>query len=215
MSAHIEMPAAARREFEKTVLPLYNNLYGAAMRLTRNPEEAEDLVQDSLVRAFRFWSSFQPGTNIKAWMFTIVRNTFITGYHRRGRKRHFERDVTSQMTAIGASVALANSNSHPPGPEEAVSAGVTQLRVREALDQLPSDYRLAITLADFEGLSYKEIADYMECPLGTVMSRIYRGRRILHKLLHDHASEIGFVRDGDTEPGNRASTRMTERSASA
>jgi RNA polymerase sigma-70 factor (ECF subfamily) len=207
--------AASRREFEATAIPLYNNMYGAAMRLTRDPAEAEDLVQDSMVRAFRFWSTFQQGTNIKAWMFTILRNTFINGYHKRGRKRDFQNDVTSQMCSLGPTVAVANSSSQPPGPEEAVSAEVTQLRVREALDSLPPDYRLAVTLADFEGLSYKEIAVFMECPIGTVMSRIFRGRKILHGLLHEHASELGMLRDGDTEPGKRTSTRMTGRSASA
>lgn len=207
------MNAAERREFEATVLPLINNLYGAAMRLTRDPAEAEDLVQDSLVRAFRFWSTFQQGTNIKAWMFTIQRNTFINGYHRRGRKRDFESDVTSQMRSIGPTIALANSTSQPPGPEEAVSAEITQMRVREALDSLPPDFRMAVTLCDFEGLSYKDVAEIMECPIGTVMSRIYRGRKILHKLLHEHARELGIVRDDDTEPGKRPSTRMTERSA--
>jgi RNA polymerase sigma-70 factor (ECF subfamily) len=205
--------AAKRRGFEATALPLYNNLYGAAMRLTRDPAEAEDLMQDTMVRAFRFWDSFQQGTNIKAWMFTILRNTFINGYHKRGRKRDFESDVTSQMHSLGPTVAVANSSSQPPGPEEAVSAEVTQMRVREALDSLPPDYRMAVTLCDFEGLSYKDVAEIMECPIGTVMSRIYRGRKILHKLLHEHALDLGLVRDGDTEPGNRPSTRVTERSA--
>jgi RNA polymerase sigma-70 factor (ECF subfamily) len=201
------MEAAARREFEATALPLINNLYGAAMRLTRDPAEAEDLVQDSMVRAFRFWSTFQQGTNIKAWMFTILRNTFINGYHRRGRKRDFQNDVNSQMRSLGPTVALANSTSQPPGPEEAVSSEITQMRIREALDSLPPDYRLAVTLADLEGLSYKEIAEVMECPIGTVMSRIYRGRKILHKLLYEHAREIGMVAEGAPPAGERESTR--------
>jgi RNA polymerase sigma-70 factor (ECF subfamily) len=187
------MNAAERREFEAAAVPLYTNLYGAAMRLTRDPSEAEDLVQDTMVRAYRFWNTFQQGTNIKAWMFTILRNTFINGYHRRGRKRDFQNDVSAQMHSIGPRVAVANSSSSPPGPEEAVSAEVTQMRIRDAMDSLPPDYRLAVTLADLEGLSYKEIAEIMDCPIGTVMSRIYRGRKILHKLLLDHATEIGMV----------------------
>lgn len=188
-----QMTAAERREFNATALPLYANLYGAAMRLTRDPAEAEDLVQDTIVRAMRFWNTFEQGTNIKAWMFTILRNTFINGYHRRGRKRDFQNDVNSQLRSLGPTVALANSTSQPPGPEEAVSAEVTQMRIREALDSLPPDYRLAVTLADLEGLHYKEIAEIMECPIGTVMSRIYRGRKILHKLLLDHARSLGMV----------------------
>jgi len=197
------MEAAARREFEQTALPLLDNLYGAAVRLTRDPAEAEDLVQDSMVRAFRFWDSFKPGTNIKAWMFTILRNTFINGYHRRGRKRSFESRVKSQMRSVGPTVAVAHSTSQPPGPEEAVSANITSERIKQALDSLPPDYRLAVTLADLEGLSYKEIAEVMDCPVGTVMSRIYRGRKALHKLLYDHAREIGIVDEDDPPPGQR------------
>lgn len=196
------MEAAARHEFERTALPLLDNLYGAAMRLTRDPAEAEDLVQDSMVRAYRFWDTFQRGTNIKAWLFTILRNTFINGYHRRGRARSFQSDVDAQMQALGPAVAVANSTSQPPGPEEVVSGQITLVRIREALDALPPDYRLAVTLADLEGLSYKEIADIMQCPIGTVMSRIYRGRKALHKLLYEHAREIGIVDESASESGS-------------
>jgi RNA polymerase sigma-70 factor (ECF subfamily) len=197
------MEAAARREFEQSALPLLDNLYGAAMRLTRDPAEAEDLVQDSMVRAFRFWDTFKQGTNIKAWLFTILRNTFINGYHRRGRKKSFQNDVSAQVRSLGPAVAVAHSTSQPPGPEEAVSMQITSARIREALESLPPDYRLAVTLADLEGLSYKEIAEVMDCPIGTVMSRIYRGRKNLHKLLYDHAREIGMVNEDDPPAGKR------------
>jgi RNA polymerase sigma-70 factor, ECF subfamily len=211
------MEAAARREFEQTALPLLDNLYGAAMRLTRDPAEAEDLVQDSMVRAYRFWDSFKQGTNIKAWLFTILRNTFINGYHRRGRTRSFHSDVNAQMRSLGPTVALANSTSQPPGPEEALSTQITTARIREALDSLPPDYRVAVTLADLEGLSYKEIAEVMDCPIGTVMSRIYRGRKTLHKLLYEHAREIGIVDDGDPPAGERETkyTRIKKRPGQA
>ena len=209
-----EMEAAARREFEETALPLIDNLYGAAMRLTRDRNEAEDLVQDSMVRAFRFWNTFQRGTNIKAWMFTILRNTFITGYHRRNRRSAMQTDVSSQMRSLGPTVAVANSTSEPPGPEEVVSSELTQTKIREALDSLPPDYRLAVTLADLAGLSYKEIAEVMDCPIGTVMSRIYRGRKILYKLLYDHAREIGMVDEDDAPAKERPSTRRGSSKAS-
>ncbi len=211
-SSRDPMEVAARQEFERTALPLLDNLYGAAMRLTRDPAEAEDLVQDSMVRAYRFWDTFQRGTNIKAWLFTILRNTFINGYHRRGRARSFQSDVNAQMASLGPAVAVANSTSHPPGPEEVVSKQVTNERIREALDSLPSDYRLAVTLADLEGMSYKEIADIMECPIGTVMSRIYRGRKLLHKLLYEHAREIGIVDEHDPPAGERETERARKRS---
>lgn len=187
------METAARREFERTALPLLDNLYGAAMRLTRDPAQAEDLVQDTMVRAYRFWSSFKPGTNIKAWMFTILRNTFINGYHKRVRARKLATEVKANMKPLGAGAATANSFSAPPGPEEMVSAQMTRARIMEALESLPRDYRMAVMLADLEGLAYKEIAEIMDCPIGTVMSRIYRGRKLMHKLLFDHAVEQGLV----------------------
>lgn len=187
------METADRREFERTALPLLDNLYGAAMRLTRNPTEAEDLVQDTMVRAYRFWSSFKTGTNIKAWMFTILRNTFINGYHKKKRGRKFEQDVKAQMKPLGQRAATANSFSAPPGPAEAVEAAITRARILEALESLPEDYRVAVMLADLEGMAYKEIAEIMDCPIGTVMSRIYRGRKLLYKLLFDHALERGLV----------------------
>jgi RNA polymerase sigma-70 factor (ECF subfamily) len=202
-SSDREMEAAARREFEQTALPLLDNLYGAAMRLTRDPAEAEDLVQDSMVRAYRFWATFKQGTNIKAWLFTILRNTFINGYHRRGRARSFQSEVNAQMRSVGPSAAVAYSTSQPPGPEEVVTSQITTSRIREALDSLPPDYRMAVILADLEGLSYKEIAEAMDSPIGTVMSRIYRGRKILHKLLYDHARELGVIEEGDAPAGER------------
>jgi RNA polymerase sigma-70 factor (ECF subfamily) len=187
------MDAVARREFERIALPLLDNMYGVAMRLTRDPSEAEDLVQDSMVRAYRFWHSFKRGTNIKAWLFTILRNTFINRYHQRGRARSFANDVESQMGSLGQGVALGSPGHEPPGPEEAVSKRLTRTRILEAMDSLPADYRTAVTLADLQGLSYKEIAEVMDCPIGTVMSRIYRGRKLLHRLLYDHAVEAGLV----------------------
>lgn len=184
------------REFEVTVIPLAGEyLYGAAMKLTRTHAEAEDLVQDTLVRAWRFWASFQRGTNVKAWLYTILRNTFINAYHRNGRARAFKSDVSAQVSALGSPVALANSMSQPPEADDVVVARITAARIREALELLPRDFRLAVELADLEGLSYKEIAELMECPIGTVMSRIYRGRKQLHALLLDHAQEIGMVSD--------------------
>lgn len=192
-------------EFESLVLPLRENLYGSAMRLTRDPTEAEDLVQDTLIRAFRFWDSFQQGTNIKAWLFTILRNTFINGYHRRGRAARFRSGVEAEMRSLGPTAAVANSSSQPPGPEEAVETSATTDAVRDAVEQLPDAYRLAVTLCDLEGYSYKEIAEIMGCPIGTVMSRIYRGRGVLYRLLHDLAVDRGMV-DGESDE-SRPSTR--------
>lgn len=187
------MDPSARQDFERLALPLLDNMYGVALRLTRDKTEAEDLVQDTLVRAYRFWHSFKPGTSIKAWLFTILRNTFINRYHKNNRARSFKNDLENQVGTLGQGVALAHPGSEPPGPEEAASARLTRARILEALESIPEDYRTAVMLADFEGLSYKEIAEVMDCPIGTVMSRIYRGRRLLHKLLFDHAVERGLV----------------------
>ena len=203
------MDTAARQAFETTALPLLDNMYGVALRMTRNPSEAEDLVQDAMVRAYRFWSSFKPGTSIKAWMFTILRNTFINKYHRKNRRRSFTNDLQSQLNSLGQGAALASPNSEMPGPEEAASARLTRARIMEALESLPEDYRMAVTLADLQGLSYKEIAEVMDCPIGTVMSRIYRGRRQLHKLLYDHAVETGLVQDVQPEENGDADSPVS------
>jgi len=187
--------AADTRAFERLAMPQRENLYGAAMRFTRDPAVAEDLVQDTLLRAFRFWNSFEQGSNIKAWLFTILRNTFINGYHKGQRRSAFSRDVASDMGSVGETASVAGSNASPPGPEEGLTAQHTHDNVRAALASLPQDYRDAVTLADLEGHSYKEIAAIMGCPIGTVMSRIYRGRGLLAEELHDHAQDLGFVGD--------------------
>jgi RNA polymerase sigma-70 factor (ECF subfamily) len=181
VSARKDSPAD--REFARLVLPLSDALYGQAMKLTRNPTDAEDLVQDALVRAHRFWHRFQPGTNVKAWMFTILRNAFINGYHRQRRER--------EGLAIAEQQGALNTRSI--SPEDLVSDQATSIQIREALAQLPIDYRDAVTMADLEGLSYRTIGEIMGTPIGTVMSRIYRGRKILHKLLYQHATEIGMT----------------------
>ncbi len=187
------MEATARQAFEQEALPQLDHLYGAALRLTRDPAEAEDLVQDAMVRAYRFWHHYKPGTSVKAWLYTILRNTFINGYHKRNRRRAFRREVENQVESLGQGVTLAHPGSEVPGPEQAVEAQVTRARIEAALASVPEDYRTAVILADFEGLSYKEIAEVMDCPIGTVMSRIYRGRKLLHKLLFDHAVEVGLI----------------------
>ena len=187
------MDTAARQEFEKVALPHLDSLYGAALRLTRNPSEAEDLVQDSFVRAYRFWHTFKAGTSIKAWLFTILRNTFINRYHRGNRRRTARHDLEAQLNSLGTDAAVARTTPQLPGPEAAVSQQVTRDRIYAALESVPEDYRAAVMLADLEGLAYKEIAEIMDCPIGTVMSRIYRGRRLLAKLLKDHAAELGLI----------------------
>jgi RNA polymerase sigma-70 factor (ECF subfamily) len=197
------MNTTARQEFEKTALPQLDAMYGAALRLTRNPAEAEDLVQDAYVRAYRFWHTFKTGTSIKAWLFTILRNTFINRYHRANRRRASKNDLEAQLQSLGPEAAVAHPTSRVPGPDSAISQRITRDRIMAALETIPEDYRTAVMLADLEGLAYKEIAEVMDCPIGTVMSRIYRGRRLLHKLLHDHATELGLIEAGAEDPRSK------------
>lgn len=187
------MNDAARQDFEKVALPQLDSLYGAALRLTRNPAEAEDLVQDTYVRAYRFWHTFKTGTSIKAWMFTILRNTFINRYHKTNRRRSTRSDLEAQLNALGSEAAVGRSAPPPVGAEALIGQQITRERIDAALESVPDDYRTAVVLADLEGLAYKEIAEIMDCPIGTVMSRIYRGRRLLAKLLRDHAVELGLL----------------------
>jgi RNA polymerase sigma-70 factor (ECF subfamily) len=194
------MDHAARQDFEKVALPQLDALYGAALRLTRNPAEAEDLVQDTYVRAYRFWHTFKTGTSIKAWMFTILRNTFINRYHKTNRRRAVRSDLEGQLNALGSEAAVGRSAAPPVGAEAAIGQRVTRERIDAALESVPEDYRTAVILADLEGLAYKEIAEIMDCPIGTVMSRIYRGRRLLAKLLRDHAVELGLLEPGAPLP---------------
>ena len=180
------MDASARLAFEETALPHLDSLYRVALRLCGDRSEAEDLVQDTVVRAYRFWASFTAGTNVRAWLFTILRHTFYSQLRRQGRLREQVSDLAVQLAALGPAAA-AGVPCELPTPERAVEGKIAADRVHAALEQIPEDYRLAVMLADLEGLSYKEIAAIMGCPIGTVMSRIYRGRRQLQHLLQAHA----------------------------
>jgi RNA polymerase sigma-70 factor (ECF subfamily) len=208
VGARATMEVTARHEFEATALPQIDALYGAALRLTRNSAEAEDLVQDAFVRAYRFWHTFKSGTSIRAWLFTILRNTFINRYHRANRTRHANADLEAQLPALGVEAAVGHPTSGMPSPELALSVRITRERIMTALESVPEDYRMAVILADLEGLAYKEIAEIMDCPIGTVMSRIFRGRKLLHKLLHDHAVELGLA-DAPTNDAGESSAGNT------
>jgi RNA polymerase sigma-70 factor (ECF subfamily) len=174
-----------RREFESQVIPLRAKLYGRAMRLTRKPSDADDLVQDTMTRAWRFWASYQQGSDLKAWLFTVLRNTFINGYHRRGRKREFQNDINSQMRSLGPTIAVCHLGAPTGDAEAAVRDGVTRERIAASLAQVPESFRAPMELRDLDGLHYKEIARELDIPLGTVMSRIHRGRKLLREMLDE------------------------------
>jgi RNA polymerase sigma-70 factor (ECF subfamily) len=187
-------PGKLRTEFERQALPHLDALYGTAMRLTRNPRDAEDLVQDALLRAYRFWGQFEQGTNCKAWLFKILTNTFINRYHKNRRDQEMAREVAADED-VNESVVSQDAAERSRDPEGAMVRGMLSDDVLRALDGLPTDFRLAVVLCDLQELSYKEIAEIMECPVGTVMSRLFRGRRLLQKQLRDYALAEGVIRD--------------------
>jgi len=185
-----------RRDFENTALPHLSSLFGAAFRLTRNPRDAEDLVQDVMLRAYRFWDSFEPESNCKAWLFKILTNTFINQYQKSKRHREALNAAMSEQEATDGVLVHEGAMSQRD-PEGILLDQSMSEDVARALAELPADFRLAVVLCDVEGFSYKEIADIMDCPVGTVMSRLHRGRRLLRQSLRDFAVAQGFVR-GDS-----------------
>lgn len=189
-------PAPNRQEeFQRIALPHLPSLYNLALRLTGSQREAEDLVQETYLRAYRFFDTFTPGTQIKAWLFRILRNTFINRY--RARKiRPEEVDLTRLEAGYESAVdAGFLREHHPRSPEEILLNDVLDEEVVRALDALPEEYRTVVHLALVEELSYKEIAGVLSIPLGTVMSRLHRGRRMLQAALMEYARRKGIPRD--------------------
>lgn len=191
-----------RAEFERQALVHFDVLYGAAYRLTRNPRDAEDLVQDALLRAFRFWDSYQQDSNCKAWLLRIVTNTFINEYQRKKRHREVLDAATHEQEATDGVLVQATAGDKQ-SPEATLLDRSVSDDVQRALDSLPEDFRTAVVLCDVNGLSYKEIAEIMECPVGTVMSRLFRGRKLLAAALKDFAIAEGYVRSPAPDPDHK------------
>lgn len=179
--------------FEDEALPLLNQLYGGALRMTRNPPDAEDLVQETYLKAYKAFHSFKQGTNLKAWLYRIMTNTYINSYRKK------QRQPAQQLTEEITDYQLYTTSSHDStGLESAEVLALENLPnsdIVDALNQLSEDYRLVVYLADVEGLAYKEIAEAMGTPLGTVMSRLHRGRKQLRGLLKEVAREQGIGLD--------------------
>ena len=193
----VDTESAAERtaRFERDAMPLLDQLYSAAMRLTHNPQDAEDLVQDTFAKAYASFHQYQDGTNLKAWMYRILTNTFINSYRKKQREplqsdadgvEDWQLVRAEAHTSRGLRSAETEALDHLPDSD-----------VKKALQELPSDFRMAVYLADVEGFAYKEIAEIMDTPIGTVMSRLNRGRSMLRTLLQDYARERGLIPDGD------------------
>ena len=179
------------QRFEQEAIPLLSEMYGAAMRLTRNPSDAEDLLQETYLRAYRGFGSFKEGTNLRAWLYRILTNAFINTYRKRQREPQTISDSEVEewylYERLGAEGAEASA-------EAQVLESLPDEDVQEALASLPDQFRLAVLLADVEGFSYKEIAEILEVPIGTVMSRLHRGRRALERRLWDVMRDRGLVK---------------------
>ena len=189
----VDMSKADKDRFQADALPLLDSLYAGALRMTRNPADAEDLVQEAMMRAYRSFDRFEPGTNLKAWLFRIMTNAYINTY----RKKQREPKKVSQ-DELAEFDLYRELKDHDPAwdatPENIVLSNLVDSDIIEAIDDLPEQFRLAVVLSDVEGFSYAEMAEIMDVPLGTVMSRLHRGRKALQKRLWEVARDRGIVK---------------------
>jgi RNA polymerase sigma-70 factor, ECF subfamily len=182
-----------REEFGREALPHMDQVYTAALYLTRNTDEAQDLLQETFLRAYRFWHQFTAGTNCRAWLMTILHNTFKNRYRERYREQQridFDDNITETSSGVSADAVPAN-------PEDVVLAQFLDSEVEQALKDLPVDFLEVIVLVDIQELTYEEAASAIGCPIGTIRSRLSRGRRLLQAALRQYAKERGYGRRGD------------------
>jgi RNA polymerase sigma-70 factor (ECF subfamily) len=183
--------------FEQEALKHLDALYRTALRMTRNPQDAEDLVQETYLRAFRFFDQFQPGTNLRAWLFKILTNNYINSYRKASSEpRNTSLDDTEEFSLYHQMAREIPSGSLGWDVEAEVLDRFAAEDIREAIENLPPAYRMTVLLADVEGFSYKEIAEITGVSKGTVMSRLFRGRRLLQQALWERARAAGFARSG-------------------
>lgn len=180
-------PESKRQEFEREALVHLDTLYNVALRLTGSPADAEDLVQDTVMRAFRSWDKYEPGTNSRAWLVTILRNIFINQFRRRKRR----------PTPVGFDAVEELSvfdSVQERDPEGSFFRRIVDDHVKRAIQEMPDEFRLPVVLRDIEGMGYAEIAEVLDLPVGTVKSRLFRARRRLQRRLYEYAVEMGYIR---------------------
>ena len=191
---------ADQATFAEQAMPFMDSLYAAAMRMTRNPAEAEDLVQETYLRAYRGFGGFQDGTNLKAWLYRILTNTFINSYRAKQRRPgESELDEVEDLYLYRRIGGLEASRLGRSAEDELMDY-FPEAEVKSAVEELPENFRLAVLLADVEGFSYKEIAEILDIPIGTVMSRLHRGRKALQKRLYEFAVDRGLADGTDEAP---------------
>jgi RNA polymerase sigma-70 factor (ECF subfamily) len=186
--------------FERDALVFMDQLYAAALRYTKNPEDARDLVQDTYLKAFNSFHQFEEGTNLRAWLYRVLTTTFINTYRKDQRRPQLASGELEDWQ-----LAEAQSHTSDLGKSAEVEAleNLPDSDIKRALQEIPEEFRIAVYLADVEGFSYKEIADIVEVPAGTVMSRLHRGRKLLREKLADYAKELGYTTESKSKKGEK------------
>jgi RNA polymerase sigma-70 factor (ECF subfamily) len=191
---------ADQADFERDAMQYTRQLYSAAMRMTRNPSDAEDLVQETYLKAYRAYHTFQEGTNLKAWLYRILTNTYINKY-RKDSRRPSEVDLgTVEDMYLYRRLGSEESAEAARTTEDRVLDGMVESEVKQAVEELPETFRMPVLLADLEGFSYKEIAEILDIPIGTVMSRLHRGRKAMQKRLWEFARQRGLLPEDAKRP---------------
>ncbi len=178
-----------QRAFEREALPHSDILYNYALRMTNNAADADDLVQETYLKAYRFWDKYEQGTNIRAWLFRIMKNSYINRY----RKESKEPDTVDYEEVQNFYTSIRDESGDPNDPQESIFSNLLDDDVAKAIAELPDDFRTVVILCDIEGLTYEEIAEFVDCPLGTVRSRLHRGRKLLRGRLLEYARNRGYV----------------------
>lgn len=205
--------ADIQQAFVEEAVPHLDALYATALRLTKNPAKAEDLVQEAMLKAYRYFDKYERGTNCKAWLFKIMTNTFINSYRKAQKRQEYLVDEDYRPMAERAVADEKNPLHDHFGDQDNMFFKLFGDEVKTALEEVPVDFRMVVLLADLQDFAYKEIAEIMDCPIGTVMSRLYRGRRMLQARLAEYAKEQGYV-SADSEDENSSNEEAGKKTTS-